>query len=314
MTRGFIKLNSTIIDAAYAWVIKNGTLLTPNVDYIIPNTLDGIQLNNYPADGDTIEVFHFSGTKIKPKYGFRIFKDMLDRTHYKRLNDENTYQLSSDLNWYDTSINLVSSDGIEEPNVGATVPGVIFIEGERIEYFQKTGNNLRQLRRGTLGTGTKQIYLKGTAVTGQGLDETIPYKDEIKTLTLIGDGSTTATAYMLDYIPQSIDEIDVYVAGKKLRKTSISRYNQAIAQDSTEADETVAADFSLAYNTDSSGNIVTADVVFATPPANGVKIEIIRKTGKLWNEILTNTTTKTLSDSNNKIARFITEKSFRLAK
>jgi len=314
LTRGFIKLNSTIIDAAYAWVIKNGTLLTPNVDYIIPNTLDGIQLNNYPADGDTIEVFHFSGTEMKPKYGFRIFKDMLDRTHYKRLNDENTYQLASDLNWYDTSINLVSSEGIEEPNVGSTVPGVIFIEGERIEYFQKTGNNLRQLRRGTLGTGTKQIYLKGTSVTGQGLDETIPYKDEIKTLTLIGDGSTTATAYMLDYIPQSIDEIDVYVAGKKLRKTSISRYNQAIAQDSTEADETVAADFSLAYNTDSSGNIVTADVVFATPPANGVKIEIIRKTGKLWNEILTNTTTKTLSDSNNKIARFITEKSFRLAK
>ena len=33
--------------------------------------------------------------------------------------------------------------------------GVLFINGERIEYFVKDGNSLQQLRRGTMGTGVK---------------------------------------------------------------------------------------------------------------------------------------------------------------
>jgi hypothetical protein len=315
LTRGYIKLNTTAIDAAYVWVIKNGILLTPNADYILVNTLDAIQLNTYPERGDTIEVFHFANKVSRPKYGFRIFKDMLDRTHYKRINNENTYTLATPLNYYDSKITLVDATGIIEPNRLNGVPGVVFIDNERIEYYQKQGNTLRQLRRGTLGTGTKTIYATGTEVVGQGIDETIPYKDEVSTTKLIGDGSTNATAYALDFIPNNVNEIDVFVAGKRMRKTSVEQFNYTLAQDSTDGDETLPAEFTIAYNRDPETNaITTADVVFTTPPADGVTIEIKRRTGKLWNDIVSSTETKTLAETNNKIARFITSATIRLAK
>jgi len=37
-------------------------------------------------------------------------------------------------------------------------PGIIFIAGERIEYYEANGNVLGKLVRGTLGTGAGSIY------------------------------------------------------------------------------------------------------------------------------------------------------------
>ena len=44
------------------------------------------------------------------------------------------------------------------PEKSTNTPGVLFINGERIEYFVKDGNSLQQLRRGTMGTGVKDIH------------------------------------------------------------------------------------------------------------------------------------------------------------
>ena len=41
----------------------------------------------------------------------------------------------------------------------------MFIEGERIEYFpRKMDPVLKQIRRGTLGTGVKEMYTEGTEI------------------------------------------------------------------------------------------------------------------------------------------------------
>ena len=91
-------------------------------------------------------------------------KDVPNRTHYKRIDDNPMYKLANDLNWYDTKIDLVSATGLAEPKQNIRIPGVVFINGERIEYLVKQGNSLRQLRRGTLGTGVNALLTAGTEV------------------------------------------------------------------------------------------------------------------------------------------------------
>ena len=172
VTRGIIKLTTPVSENRYVWVFKNGIMLDVNIDYIVNSKLNAVELTNIPAELDTIDVLQFGNATID-SFGYRMFKDMLNRTHYKRLNEENSYKLQSILNYNDNTIQLQSATGIFEPDVSKNIPGVIFVEGERIEYFTKTGNNLTQLRRGTLGTGIKTTYAVDTKLYGQGPDENI---------------------------------------------------------------------------------------------------------------------------------------------
>ena len=130
---------------------------------------------------DVIELLHFADPVTVDKYGWRQFKDMLNRTHYKRLDDTNDILLVKDLTWYDQSITVSDGSTLPAPEATSRVPGIIFINGERIEYFVRNGNVLSQLRRGTLGTGVKSIYLEGENVYNQGATSTMPYKDETLT-------------------------------------------------------------------------------------------------------------------------------------
>ena len=58
-----------------------------------------------------------------------------------------------------------------EPGID-NIPGVIFIDGERIEYYLKEDGVLRQLRRGTLGTGIATVHAKGCLLyTSDAADE-----------------------------------------------------------------------------------------------------------------------------------------------
>jgi hypothetical protein len=298
---GYIKLNGTTSSANYVWVALNGELLTPNIDYVLVPTMDAIQLSSLPFNNDKIDVIEFGNSPVSPKYGFRIFKDMLNRTHYKRLNQSNSYVLAEPLNYYDLRIVLESTSGIFQPNKSKNIPGVVFIDGERIEYFEVVGNKLQQLRRGTLGTGVKNLYNVGTVAYGQGPEETINYSDVVLTQTEIADGSSTATTFAFrDYmIPESVDEIEVFVAGRRLRKNSIQLFDQTIAQDSPEGDVTIPPEFSIEDN----------NLVLAIAPPAGVKVVIARSTGKVWNE-----SGKSLTTSNNNISRFLREATILLPK
>jgi hypothetical protein len=316
LTAGIVQLNDPIIGSEYAWVMKNGELLSPRIDYIVHEDLKSIRLRDIPKENDIIDVLQFGAKPVVPKFGYRIFKDMLGRTHYKRLNKENSYVLQSPLNYYDDTIYLESTQGMFKPNRAKNIPGVLFIEGERIEYFEIKDNTVKQLRRGTLGTGVKNLYAEGVRAYSQGIDETVDYQDTttIQTITVDND-STLGTEFSLKTIPASINEIEVYVGGRKLRKTTLEKFDQTVALDSTDGDSTLAAEYSIQYNVDDEetpatyANAVSANLILLDAPADGTKIKILSKTGKVWNEL-----GKSLGDSNNNIAVFLRDATIDLPK
>lgn len=207
---GLITLDRDVVDGSYVWIIKNNLLLVTNVDYRLNDDHRTVTLATAPEVDDKIQIITFGNNILRPGIAYMQFKDMLNRVHYKRLNKNKQTQLSQDLNWNDFEVHVVNASNLDSPDISTNTPGVIEIRGERIEYYVKNNNVLSQLRRGTLGTGIYKKNKAGTNVQGIGISETIPYKDTITTSQIVSDG----TEYVkLDYIPGTVDEIEVFVGG-----------------------------------------------------------------------------------------------------
>jgi hypothetical protein len=288
-TVGEITLRTPAVDAQYVWVSVNNELLSPSVDYYVTDDKLKVQLVRQPAENDVIDIIHFTAPVSVPKFAYRQFKDMLNRTHFKRL-ETSASTLAQTLNYYDLRIELVDGASLSEPNKGQNLPGVIFIDGERIEYFVKEENTLRQLRRGTLGTGVKDTYAISTKVFDQNISKTVPYKDQTLAYNATADGLTAT--FEIGYPVASINEIEVFVGGVRMRKTALDVFNYATALDSPEGDTTVVADFTF----DTETNAIT---LLATP-ANDIRVTVVKKVGQSWT---TNGTS--LGDTENSIARFL---------
>jgi hypothetical protein len=299
LTNGFVKLRKEVNDSKYVWVVLNGTQLTPAVDYYVTEDKMHIKIASTISASDVVELIHFTAPPTSQKFGFRQFKDMLNRVHYKRMDETNKYMLSQPLNWYDLRIELLDASGLPTPNKTSKIPGVVFIDGERIEYFVKENNTLKQLRRGTLGTGVNTAYPAGTLAMEQSIGQTIPYTDETLTQILTADGASTT--YELDFIPNNVNEFEIFVAGKRLRKNAVSIFNPANDLDSPEGDETSVAEFSV--------DGTTSTITLTTAPLENQKIIIIRKLGKLWTDVGTS-----LAYQENDIARFLRAKVTELVK
>ena len=197
--------------------------------------------------------------------GFRIFKDMLNRTFYKRISKNATTEIANDVVEGSKEIQVKDGTKLSEPQTvlsvdGSTVttivPGVIFVDKERIEYFTKSGDTLGQLRRGTLGTGIKD-HSSGAEVVDASGTQTIPYADTIYTNTFTGDGSTVEFA--LSQTPSSASELDIFIGGQRLLLTS---------EDGS----------TINYSVDGS----TTAVTLSTAPASGTQIKILHKKGQVW--------------------------------
>ena len=81
------------------------------------------------------------------------------------------------MNWWDTRIEIVDASKLPEPGKKKQILGVVFINGERIEYYVKQGNSLRQIRRGTLGTGVNTFIASELPVIDPSPGENMSYKD-----------------------------------------------------------------------------------------------------------------------------------------
>ena len=299
---GYINLQSPAVDDQYVWVVKNGALLDPSIDYVITPNKMRVKLKETLSENDTVETFHFAKDSLKNKFGWRQFKDILNRDIYKRLDGAKNYRLAEPLKFNDKIITVENSESLPDPIPGSKYPGVLFIDNERIEYFRKSGNILTQLRRGTLGTGVKDIYTVGTELYDQSQTASIPYKDEIITSTFTADG--TSAIYDLDFTPANVNQFEVFVAGRRLRKTTLASYElntalrtahatsaQVISQDSPEGDVTLPAEFSL-----QNGN----ELVLLETPGENQKVIVVRKQGRLWNNQGT-----ALSNAESDISRFL---------
>ena len=287
LTVGEVTLRKPAADVEYVWVSVNGELLTPSVDYYLTDNKTKLRLAKTPQPDDLIDIVHFTAFPTTAKFAYRQFKDMLNRTHFKRL-DTATTMLANDLNYYDIRIELVDASELPEPNKGANLPGIIWIDGERIEYFVKEENTLRQIRRGTLGTGVKDIYSAGTKVFDQNINKTIPYKDNSLVQNFDADGLTDT--FDVDFEVNSVNEVEVFVAGTRLRKSAISVFDPTLALKSPEGDVEKPAEFTVENN----------QIILANVPNNESRVTVVKKVGKLWTQF-----GETLASTENSIARFV---------
>ena len=207
------------------------------------------------ADNDVVEIIEFATEgPITGKFGYRLFKDMLNRTFYKRISKTATTELTNDMIAGITEIQVKDSSVLGTPSAANNMPGVIFVDKERIEYFTKSGNTLGQLRRGTLGTGIKE-HSSGVEVVDASGTQTIPYADTVYTDTATGDGSTVA--FTTTQTITSASQLDIFIGGQRLLLTS-------------EDGSTI--------NYSASGTTVT----LSTAPASDTQVKILHKKGQVW--------------------------------
>ena len=287
LTTGELELRKPALDAQYVWVTKNGTLLTPSVDYYITDNRRKVRLTELPDQNDVIEVIHFAADVSVDGFSYRQFKDILNRTHFKRL-DAAATTLLQDLAYDDLRIEVVDGTDLPEPDKGKNLPGILFVNGERIEYFVKEGNTLRQLRRGTLGTGVPNVHATGTKVYNQNRDKTIPYRDTNLVYNAIADGYTNTFAVNFDVTDKN--QVEVFVGGRRLNKNTIAVYDPTKAQTSPDGDVIVTAEFDVANNS----------LVLNEIPQEQTRVTVIKKQGQIWKK-----DNETLGTAQNSIARFL---------
>jgi len=262
---GIYKLYFNPTSSAYMYVWLNGEQLAPAHDFLLSGNTITVS-GKVMSSSDRLDVLYFaSDTVNKGATGFRIFKDMLNRTFYKRISKTHTTQLTQQLLTDATTITVADASVLADPQtvigldgstVSTVIPGVVFIGKERIEYFTKTNNQLGQLKRGTLGTGIKE-HGSGADVVDVSGTQTIPYVDTVYTNTFTGNGSQTV--FNLSQVPSSASELDIFIGGQRLLLTS---------EDGS----------TINYSVDGSTKAVT----FTTAPADLVQIKILHKRGQVW--------------------------------
>ena len=309
------------LDINYVWVYKNGIRLTKDADYrLLQSSI--IYLTEESTSSDIIKTVQFSNIIYSSNRAFEIFKDMLNNYHYKRYSRDVAIKLAKDLNYFDTSIEVLNADKLSTPIFNRRIPGVVIINNERIEYFEKNGNILSQLRRGSLGTGIAELHAANSFVVDVGSTETLPYTENQEKSNFISDGSTLLIG-PLEFVPtksnrnnwykESIpasygpcDEIEVFVGGKRLCKNPIDVYSEANGASSPSSDVVQEAEFSV------DGTSTYVRLTERVPA--GTRITIIRKLGKIWYEKSEFAASKgiTLLSNNTPIASFIAVKTTEL--
>lgn len=312
--RGLFVLDRVTVSDDYVWVVKNGTLLTHSIDWRLLEDRQTVEVKNI-TPGDKISMIGYSPEFSNPQYSYMQFKDMLNRTHYKRLNKNKQTFIVNSLYQTDIGMTVDNASVLDDPNPEGNLPGIIYINGERIEYFAKTGNVLSRLRRGTLGTGVPTVHSSGTTILNIGVSETIPYKDEFIVETFVAtdssnllylnympdvqsgtidDGSTVYTDWFRDTVPANFgqcNEVEVFVAGYRLKKTPYKLHDITI-DPSNLGDVDYEAEFSV--------DGTSSTIRLTTPAPDDTKIVVVKKIGKMWSDADTS-----LVDSTNNIANFI---------
>jgi len=303
---------------AYVWVYKNGVRLIKDQDYSISLPRGVIYLEVESTESDTITITTFGTDIYRLPSSYEISKDMLNVYRYNRYATSKTINLSKDLNYFDDEITLSDTSNMFDPVANRNIAGVVEIAGERIEYLNKSGNVLSNLRRGVNGTAIKELHSKGSLVADIGPNEVIPYTDNQERTDFVSDGSSVLIG-PLDFVPAKstvgtwtsttipgdygrCDIVEVFVGGKRLRKTPLTIYDESLGPVSPGADKEIEAEFAV----DGENPYVR----LTTSPAAGTRITVIKRTGNTWYDRGTTTASNgvTLLDNNTAISKFIAAK------
>jgi hypothetical protein len=260
------KISRPILNDNYVWVDLNGISLINRVDFDIMNDQQTIQISDkfIMTPADNIVITSLGSEKLSADIlGYRIFNDMFNRTHFERLSKKNSTTLTKELLADDIEIHVKNAAVLTQPIISKKMPGVVIIAGERIEFFRVVGNILTQLRRSSLGTGPKAVASIGTKVIDQGLDQTVPFDEQIlkqicwtttatnvygintvtqtvvipgTTATVMSDGITLRVTPVNGAAVEAKDQITVYYGGRQLRKDGIVYHDTNIAYDNVAYD------------------------------------------------------------------------------
>jgi len=157
--------------------IKGGTFLDQNKAYAPEELVAG-------TTTDSLNIM--VATKIpydNPQYlvKYRILKNQAGETTYLAMSADAVTTLAQDLHYGDTEIHLTNLSAITMPNVSKKTPGIVYINGERIKFWQvdRPGNIIRNPSRGVDYTATPQVHPAGTLVEDQAPKFEIPETSRI---------------------------------------------------------------------------------------------------------------------------------------
>jgi hypothetical protein len=315
------QLKAVPLDASYVWVYKNGIRLTQDVDYKVSLPRAVIYFVNETVIEDNIKVIQFGSQIYNPPVAYELYKDVLNVNRFKRYSIGELV-LMKDLNYFDQEIVVNDGTLLFDPILERNIPGMITIKDEKITYFRKIGNVLSQLRRGYLGSSVLDFVPSGTNVINSSPDQTIPYNEDQLRFDFVSDGSSILIG-PLDLIPSKYNktswyrstipndygpcyELEVFVAGRRLRKDPVNVYDQTLGMTSPQADKLVEAEFSV--------NGTSAFIRLTSPAEAGKRITILKRVGKVWYDKGESTISagRTLARNANSIAKFISNKNTKL--
>ena len=328
------KLNQVPLNINYVWAYKtdaagNTVRLTKDKDFYISLPRSVLYLTFDTTDSDLIKIITFGAVLYKLPSAYEIHKDMLNIFQFKRYSVDSV-KLTQQLNYYDQSITVNDASLLADPIKSRNIPGIVLINGERIEYMNKSGNVLSQLRRGSFGTAIAETHAVGSTVVDVGPQETIPYNESQDRTDFITDGSTLlvgplnfvpsrrtdASGNIVDFtykgsIPTGYypcDEIEVFVGGRRLRKDPTEIFDEEYYGINGK-DKQVEAEFSV-DGTDTYIRLTSMKLPNGNDIPAGTRITVIKRTGRTWYDRgdTAATSGKTLLENSTAIAKFIAQK------
>jgi hypothetical protein len=313
------------LGVSYVWVYKNGVKLIQDVDYQISLPRGVIYLNVDNDENDILTINTFGTGVFALPSAYEVHKDMLNVYRFNRYSSVSELALAEDLSYYDESIKLLDVSTLFQPNKQRNIAGIVQIGNERISYFDidTTNNTISGLRRGIHGTAIAELHSAGEYVVDISKDDSLPYIEEQDRADFVSDGSTILVG-PLEYVPaqssvtsgwysESIPEdynrcdiVEVFVGGKRLRKTAIDIFDETIAPVSPSGDKKLEAEFAV--------DGINPYIRLTKAPTAGTRITVIKRTGNTWYDKGENTASAgvTLLANNSPISRFIAAKTTRL--
>jgi hypothetical protein len=311
-------LTYPVISDNYVWVTVDSKPLTAGYDYKVLPDLKTVELSEFVDVGENTDIVIM--VVNPPSYGstllgYRMFKDMFGKHHFTRLSQYFTTKLEQPLQYSDDRIIVEDGDHLLQPNPGLNIPGVVFIDGERIEYTAKDGYVLSGLRRSTLGTGPALFSDIDTKVIDQSARQTIPTVDysliqhfpssntttyTISTVTNSSTFSMSTTTYAgsgikFSTLTNAVDQIEVYYGGRQLRKSSLRVHDKNVSYyDTAESRITLEPEFIITGT-----NRLVLNI--AEEITTGTRITVVKREARFW----TNTTSTSLLLSTGTQATFL---------
>ena len=315
-TRRFV-LSLPAVSSEYIWVYVDGAPLIAGYDYALLDDMRTVQFSEWTeitlSSDVAISVIN-SPFRSNIIVGYNISSDIFGRVGYNRITDFYSTRLTKELNLTDTEIHVEDNTRLIPPNPSRNLPGVVFVDSERIEFFSRANNVLGDLRRSTMGTGPASYSEIGTKLLDRTPQQRVPYSDVIKLQKHITSSTTnefvlntvsagnntytvkistssyvintgtlfesTGTGMTLAAIDGLSNQLTVKYGGRVLRKNTGTVHNPDISYDSTaESVYTIPPEFTVVYNSgtgDYEVNITVDDFRL------GTRIDIEQKTGSMW--------------------------------